>query len=120
MARTGACLAQLWLNSTSVPRILRKVSPSPLVPTTNAHGCSLLLEGAQRAASNKLWRISGETAFSEKARGLQRSRINSWTGCCVAADFCIYFLLRISKAEVAAGGAFSPPVVILQSSPLLP
>src|SRR5208283_4423337 len=65
--------------------------------------------GRQRAASNKLRRISGETAVSEKARGLQRSRIRSWTGYCVAAGLCICFLLRISKAGITAGGAFSLP-----------
>src|SRR5271157_73326 len=110
MASTGACFAQVWLNSTSVPRIFAKVSPSPLDPTRNAHGCSLLLEGAQRAASNKLWRISSETAFSENARGLQRSRINSWTGYCVAADFCICFLLELAEGESSAGGAYAPPI----------
>ena len=50
-----------------------------------------LLEGAQRAASNRLRRISGETGLSAKARGLQRSRINSCTGNSVAAVFCMLF-----------------------------
>jgi len=44
-----------------------------------AQGCSLLLEGAQRAASKMLRRTSCGTGLSAKARGLQRSRISSWT-----------------------------------------
>jgi len=45
-----------------------------------AQGCSLELEGAQRAASKMLRRTSCGTGLSAKARGLQRSRISSWTG----------------------------------------
>src|SRR5258708_23116745 len=60
----------------------------------NAHGCSLLLEGAERAASNKLRRSAGEISFSEKARGLQRSRIKSLTGNSVGAGFFISLFSR--------------------------
>src|ERR1700746_1943084 len=82
------------LNSTSGCRALAKFSWSARVATINAHGCSLLLEGAQRAASKRLRRSAEEMALSEKARGLQRSRINSCTGYSVGAEFFIIFSPR--------------------------
>src|SRR5260370_36241927 len=78
--RTGACFAQLTLNSTRGWSAFVKFAWSCLVATMKAHGCSLLLEGAQRAASKRLQRSAAAIALSEKARGLQRSRINSCTG----------------------------------------
>src|SRR5262249_8758128 len=76
---TGACLAQFALNSISAPRDFSKFSGSSLVATMYAHGCSLLLEGAQRAASKRLRRTSDETGLSLNARGLHRFLIKSWT-----------------------------------------
>src|SRR5262249_28842847 len=70
IASTGACFAQLALNSTSAPRDFSKFSRSSFVATMYAHGCSLLLEGAHRAASNKLRKTSGGTGLSLNARGL--------------------------------------------------
>src|SRR5258707_15024397 len=87
--RTYAFLAQLTLNSTRGCKALVKFSWSLRVATMKAQGCSLLLEGAQRAASNRLRRSAAAISFSEKARGLQRSRINSWTGYSVGAGFFI-------------------------------
>src|SRR5437588_10862584 len=72
-----AFFAQLALNSTNGCRALVKFSLSSRVATMKAQGCSLLLEGAQRAASNKLRRSAGAIAVSENARGLQRSRMSS-------------------------------------------
>src|SRR6266478_1623536 len=89
IASTGALLAQLALNSTRILSILSKLSLSSLVATIYAQGCSLLLEGAQRAASKMLRRTSCGTGLSAKARGLQRSRISSWTGKSLGAGFCM-------------------------------
>jgi len=79
-ASTGALLAQPTLNSTRTLSIFAKPSLSSFVAMRYAQGCSLLLEGAQRAASKMLRRTSCGTGLSAKARGLQRSRISSWTG----------------------------------------
>src|SRR5215475_3240681 len=74
---TGACLAHPALNSINAPRDFSKFSALSLVATIKAHGCSLLLDGAQRAASNKLRNVSAETGFSLNARGLHRFLIIS-------------------------------------------
>src|SRR5882672_6860645 len=89
IASTGALFAQLALNSTRTLSIFSKLSLSSLVATKYAQGCSLLLEGAQRAASKMLRRTSCGTGLSAKARGLQRSRINLWTGKSFGAGFCM-------------------------------
>src|SRR5579862_60995 len=57
-----------------------------------AHGCSLLLEGAQRAASKRLRKTSGAISFWAKARGLQRARRRSRIGYSVGARFCMLAL----------------------------
>src|ERR1700746_4095166 len=92
--RTAACFAQLTLNSTRGWSAFVKFAWSCLVATMKVHGCSLLLDGAQRAASNRLRRSAGAIALSEKARGLQRLRINSCTGYSVGAGLFIFFSPR--------------------------
>src|ERR1700746_3896606 len=87
--RTAACFAQLTLNSTRGWSAFVKFAWSCLAATMKAHGCSLLLEGAQRAASNRLQRTAGAIALAEKARGLQRLRISSCIGYSVGAGLCI-------------------------------
>src|SRR5215813_7982179 len=57
----------------------------------NDHGCSLLLEGAQRAASKRLRNVSGATYRSAKARGLQRLAMSSWIGNSAGGGFFIAF-----------------------------
>src|SRR6266852_4474070 len=89
IARTGALLAQAALNSTRTLSIFSKLALSSLVATIYAQGCSLLLEGAQRAASKMLRKTSCGTGLSANARGLQRSRISSWTGKSLGAGFCM-------------------------------
>src|SRR5450432_1000157 len=76
-ASTAAFFAQLALAATSTPASFAKFSASSLAATMYAQGCSLLLEGAQRAASNRLTNTSGATLLSLNARGLQRSAIIS-------------------------------------------
>src|SRR5580765_3573979 len=88
---TCAFFAQLALNSTSGCNAFVKFSASLRVATINAHGCSLLLDGAQRAASKRLRKSAAAIGFSENALGLQRSRINSCTGNSVGAGF---FMMR--------------------------
>src|ERR1700730_12112400 len=66
-AKTGACCAQVTLKGTSTLINLAKFSASSLVATMYVHGCSLLLEGAQRAASKRLESTSGATSLSLKA-----------------------------------------------------
>src|SRR5579859_3265418 len=87
---TGAFFAQFALNSTSAPSDFSKFSVSSFVATMYAHGCSLLLDGAQRAASNKLRSTSCGTGFSLNARGLQRFWINSFTGNSTGAGLLIF------------------------------
>ncbi len=58
------------------------------VAARNDQGCSLKQEGAQRAASKRLPNISSSTSRFEKARGLQREPMSSWTGYEVVARFC--------------------------------
>src|SRR5216684_2970000 len=112
IASTGALLAQLALNSTRTLSIFSKLSLSSLVATIYAQGCSLLLEGAQRAASKMLRRTFCGTGLSAKARGLQRSRISSWTGKSVGAGFCMSSIPSICDLlfDGAGGvdGAFAP------------
>src|ERR1700688_4731698 len=88
-AKTGACCAQVTLPGTSTLTNLAKFSGSSLVATIYAHGCSLLLEGAQRAASKRLASTSGATGLSLKARGLQRSVMKSCMGQSVGALLCM-------------------------------
>src|ERR1700761_299092 len=66
--RTGAALAQAWLNSTSAPKILAWVS-SPLCPTRKRQGCSLEEDAAHEAAVKIFVRSSEETGLSLYARG---------------------------------------------------
>src|SRR6202162_4167199 len=96
-AKTGACCAQVTLPGTSTLTSLAKLSGSSLVATMYAHGCSLLLEGAQRAASNKLCSTSGAMGLSLKARGLQRSAMKSCTGKSVGALLCTNVSFRYSE-----------------------
>src|SRR4029077_4910595 len=98
-AKTGACRAQVTLKGTSTLTNLAKFSGSSLVATMYAHGCSLLLDGAQRAASNKLCSTSGATGLSLKARGLQRSAIKSCTGKSVGALLCMNVSFRYSEQQ---------------------
>src|SRR5882724_382173 len=95
---TGAFFAQFALNSTSAPSDFSKFSVSSFVATRNAHGCSLLLEGAQRAASNKLRKTSAGTGLSLNARGLHRFLMTSWTGYSTGAGL----LILVSKKRQAA------------------
>src|ERR1700730_12344872 len=99
-AKTGACCAQVTLPGTSTPTNLAKFSGSSLVATIYAHGRSLLLEGAQRAASKRLVSNSGAMGLSLKARGLQRSVMKSCTGKSVGALLC----MRIPFAIQSCGG----------------
>src|ERR1700733_1272422 len=88
-AKNGACWAQVTFEGTKTLTSVAKFSASPLVAAIYAHGCSLLLEGAQRAASNRLCSTSGATGLSLKARGLQRSAMKSCTGKSVGALLCM-------------------------------
>src|ERR1700688_935394 len=108
-AKTGACCAQVTLPGTSTLTNLAKFSGSSLVATMYAHGCSLLLEGAQRAASKRLVSTSGATGLSPKARGLQRSLMKSCTGQSVGALLCITLPFAIQSCS-GLGGKFSEPV----------
>src|ERR1035437_3220470 len=66
-------------------------------------GCSLLELAAQRAASNKVNKVSSSIFFLLKALALQRLRINSWMGCFVLASFGIVkflFVNIVSSSEV--------------------
>src|ERR1700737_232085 len=96
-AKTGACWAQVTLEDTNTLTNLAKFSASSLVATIYAHGCSLLLEGAQRAASKRLASTSGATGLSLKARGLQRSATKSCTGKSVGALLGMKFSFRSLK-----------------------
>src|SRR6267142_1383898 len=102
IASTGAFFAQFALNSTSAPSDFSKFSWLSFVATMYAQGCSLLLEGAQRAASNKLRSTSGGTGLSLNARGLQRFLIRSFTGNSTGAGLLIIFL-RDKKAALLRG-----------------
>src|SRR5437016_4003726 len=92
ITRTGAFFAQFALNSTSAPSDFSKFSASSFVATIYAHGCSLLLDGAHRAASNRLRSTSCGTCLSLNARGLQRFWINSCTGNSTGAGLLICVL----------------------------
>src|ERR1700693_4325126 len=107
-AKTGACCAQVTLKGTSTLTNLAKFSASSLVATIYAHGCSLLLEGAQRAASKRLASASGARGLSLKARGLHRSAMKSCAGKSVGALLCITFPFAF-RAAVASEGKFSAP-----------
>src|ERR1700730_16114512 len=98
-AKTGACCAQVALPGTSTLTNLAKFSGSSLVATRYAHGCSLLLDGAHRAASKRLASTSGATGLSLKARGLQRSAIKSCTGKSVGALLCMNVSFRYSELQ---------------------
>src|SRR6267154_5968842 len=89
---TGAFFAQFALNSTSAPSYFSNFSASSFVATIYAHGCSLLLDGAHRAASNRLRSTSCGTALSLNARGLQRFWISSCTGNSTGAGWLICVL----------------------------
>src|SRR5258708_15868317 len=113
IASTGALFAQLALNSTRTLSIFSKPSLSSFVATRYAQGCSLLLEGAHRAASKRLRRTFCGTGLSAKARGLQRSRISSWTGKSLGAGFCMNSIPSVCDLPLddsgGVGGTFAPP-----------
>src|SRR5882672_612440 len=117
---TGAFLAQPALNPTNDPRDFSKFSGASLVATRNAQGCSLLLEGAQRAASKRLCKTSFGTGLSLNARGLQRFLIKSCTGYCTGAGLLIFFLLAPKGKQAAYFAAcfvISRSIVIETVSP---
>jgi hypothetical protein len=58
---TDACLTHTWFDSFRQPRRRAKSFGFSLVARMKRHGCSLLDEAAQRAASNRLPSFSGST-----------------------------------------------------------
>src|SRR5215813_7151248 len=117
IASTGAFFAQFALNSTSAPRDFSKFSGSSLVATMYAHGCSLLLEGAQRAASKRLRKSSDETGLSLNARGLHRFLIKSWTAYSTGAGLFIIDPQKSKPRYFAACLTISRSIMIVTVSP---
>src|ERR1700722_17032705 len=77
---TGACCAHKILNSSKQPSKRSKSDLFAFVATMNLHGCSFIQEGAQRAASIKLAKVSGSTDVAAKARVLRRAVMKGWIG----------------------------------------
>src|ERR1700722_2066684 len=77
---TGACCAHKILNQKKKLINLRKSDLFAFVATMNLHGCSFIQEGAQRAASIKVAKVSGSTDVAAKARVLRRAVMKGWIG----------------------------------------
>src|SRR5512134_1331678 len=93
---TGARNTHLALPSERQLNSLSYSDRLSLVATRNRHGCSLFEDGAQRAASNRLFSFSGSTGRSSNARGLHRRAMRGSIGCFDGAGFSIASAVLLS------------------------
>jgi len=73
---------------------------------TKAQGCSLKADGGHRAASKIAFNRASETGWPEKARGLQRRRISSWTGASAGAGLARAPFSKVSGVVMSEGILF--------------